>query len=411
MARARDNLALGALALVLAGAAGCGSKGSAASGTYPAFEPDVAQVTNHGGAILSAAKIVTVTWAADPNQADLETFGDELGASSYWKTTVGEYGAGTAASGPANHVRIGTAPPTTMADTDFETFVSQQVSGAPTSGWPAYDPQTLYVLYVPATTLITSDGADLCTTRGSLHDDIPVGNDPHVPFVVVDEHCSNGDLGGITTDASHEIAEAVTNPHSLSDTAVVGFDSAHLAWRLLAGNDEEIGDVCESYSDASFKGSTDLPYSLQRLWSNASAAAGHSPCVPQSSEPYYNVTPLSLEMLSVTVGSSTTPEAALGYEVPVGSTKTFEVGYYSDAPTRRWSIQAAEGDGMHPVSGSPRLTLSVAKGTGQNGDKDTVSVTVNGGGAAATGNAILVTIVSSAPGHTTHTMPVLIGAY
>lgn len=409
MARARDNLTISALALV--SAVGCGSKGAAPAGSYPAFEPDIAQIANHGGAILSAAKLVTVTWSADPNEAALETFDDELGASSYWRTTVGEYGVGPATSGSANHVRIGTAPPSTMVDTDFEAFVTQQVTGSPTSGWPAHDPQTLYVLYVPAMTLITSDGADLCATRGSLHDDVPVGNSPHVPFVVVDEHCSNGDVSSITTDASHEIAEAVTNPHSLSDTAVVGFDPAHLAWSLLAGNDEEIGDVCETYADASFMGPADLPYSLQRLWSNTSAAAGHSPCAPQSSEPYYNVTPLSLEMLSVTVGAATTPQAALGYEVPVGSTKTFEVGYYSDAPTRGWDIQAVEGGGMHPVSGTPRLTLSVAKGRGQNGDKDTISVTVNGAGAPGSGNAILLTIVSSAPGHTTHTMPILIGAY
>jgi hypothetical protein len=406
--RTLGAFAVGALA-ALAGVA-CGSHSSAPAGSYPAFVPVVPQIANNSGAMLTAAKIVTVTWTADPNEASLEDFGDKVGASSFWTATVGEYGIGPATSGAGNHVRISTPPPTTLVDTDVETLVGQQVAAAATSGWPAYDPQTLYVVYVPAATLVTSNGVDMCPRRSGLHADLPVGSSPHVPYVTIDEHCGGGGLDAVTETASHEIAEAVTNPHSLADRGVVDFDSAHLAWKLFAGPDEEIGDVCESYADAFFPGPSDLPYTLQRLWSNASAAAGHSPCAPHSSEPYYNVAPIDLEQLSVTPGTATAPQAALGYQVGVHATRTFDVGYYSDLPTGNWSIQAVEGDGT-TAPASPRLTLSAASGSGKNGDRDTITVTVNADGAPGTGNAILMTIVSSAPGHTTHFMPVLIGAY
>jgi len=94
--------------------------------------------------------------------------------------------------------------------------------------------------------------------------------------------------------------------------------------------------------------------------------------------------------------------------VPVGSSKSFDVAYYSDAPTGLWYLTAVEGNGITAASPS-HVKLSLEHGTGANGQQDTVNVTVES--APAGGNAILVTLVSSAQGHTTHYFPVLIGAY
>lgn len=232
-----------------------------------------------------------------------------------------------------------------------------------------------------------------------------------VTYVFIDEAC-NGPLSvldGATSAAAHEIIEDVTNPFPYSGKAYIGFDDAHLAWALLDGQqDDEIGDTCENLADAVFTGPAELPYALQRMWSNSSASAGHSPCVPQSTEPYFNVTPLAQETLNVLVGVAQTPAAALGYEVPVGSTKTFGVSYYSDAPTGLWNLTAVEGDGIHAPSAS-HVTLGVKTGQGANGLQDQVTVTVTA--LPDGGNAILVTLVSSAQGHTTHYFPVLIGVY
>jgi hypothetical protein len=410
-ARRLVGLVLGAVlaALVL----GCGSASSSGPAkSYPAFKPDIAQITNHGGPLLTSAKIVTVTWTVDPNEGALEDFGDKLGASSYWKTVVGEYGVGPATSGPANHVRISTAPPATIETKALETWLVAQVTDPATSGWPAWDPATLYVVYVPTATKLTSVGVDTCSLYKSLHADVEATSaNQDITYVVIDENCngSRAVLDAATDSASHEISEDVTNPHPFSAPAVIGFDPTHLAWSMVAGTlDDEIGDTCESFADAFFAGPADLPYSLQRMWSNASAAAGHSPCAPQSTEPYFNVTPLAMETVSVLVGATPTAVTALGYQIPVGSSKAFDVGYYSDAPTGYWDVAAVEGNGLKPATTS-LLTIGLAKGVGLNGDKDTVTVAVNS--APSAGNAVLMTLVSSAPGHTSHYLPILIGAY
>ena len=402
-------------AVLLFGLAACGSQGTStgsgpSSGPYPALAPDIGQIVDQGGTLLTAPKIVTVTWTADPNEAALEDFGDRLGASAYWQQVVGEYGIGPATSGAANHVRVSTPPPATIEVTDLETWFTQQVQDPATSGWPAWDAQTSYVVYVPTATQLTSGGVDTCSLHASLHSEVEVGTTA-VTYVFIDESC-NGNLSvldGATSAAAHEIVEDVTNPYPYSGKALIGFDAPHLAWSLLGGEqDVEIGDICENLSDAVFSGPSDLPYALQRVWSNSSAAAGHSPCIPQSTEPYFNITPVNQEMMDVLVGVAQTPATALGYRVPVGATKTFDVSYYSDAPTGLWYLTAVEGDGVTPPSSS-HVTLKVGNGTGANGDTDTVSVTVDS--PPDGGDALLVTLVSSAQGHTTHYFPVLVGAY
>ena len=402
------------LALVAMGQAACSSSpttsGGPSTGPYPAVQPDIAQIVNHGGTLLTSPKLVTVTWTIDPNESAFEDFGDRLGASAYWAEVAGAWGVGPATSGAANHVRVATPPPATIEVTDLETWFTQQVQDPATSGWPAWDDQTSYVVYVPTATHLTSGGVDTCSVHASLHSEVSVGSHA-VTYVFIDEAC-NGSLSVVdaaTSAASHEIIEDVTNPYPFSSRAVIGFDSAHLAWALLDGvQDDELGDACENLADAVFTGPADLPYALQRVWSNTNASAGHSPCAPQSSEPYFNVTPLNQETLNVQVGVAQTPATALGYEVPVGSSKTFGVSYYSDAPTGLWNLSAVEGDGV-AAPASSHVTLAVGQGVGANGKEDQVTVTVTS--APDAGNALLVTLISSAQGHTTHYFPVLIGTY
>lgn len=406
----RAGLLVGLLSLALAA---CGSQsqstsGGPSTGPYPALRPDIGQIVNRGGMVLESPEIVTVTWTTDANEASLEEFGDKLGASSYWKEVLADYGVGPATSGASRHVRVSTALPAAMEVMDLETWLGQELQN-PAGGWPAWDAQTLYVLYVPTTTHLTSGGVDVCGSDAAQHSEIMVANHA-VTYVFVDESC-NGKLSvldGATRAASHGIIEDVTDPYPYSGAAFAGFDSAHLAWSLLEGDENEVGDICKTYSDAVFTGPSDLPYALQRMWSNKSGGAGHSPCVPQSAEPYFNATPVGQETLDVVVGSAQMPVSALGYRIPVGSSKTFDVAYYSDAPTGLWNLTAFEGNGVTAPSAS-HLTLAVAHGTGANGQRDQVTVKVDS--APAAGNAILLTLVSSAQGHTTHYFPVLVGAY
>jgi len=391
--------------------AGAAKGDGGAGGNYPAFTPDVGQLVNRGGSQLTAAKIVTVTWTADSNASTFEDFDDKIGGSSYWQSTLKEYGIGPATGGAANHVRISAAPMSTIDVLDLEAWLVTQVQSPSTSGWPAYDPQTLYVVWIPPAIKLTAGGADACIgNQGTYHSEVTVGTNS-VPYVFVDEAC-NGSMSLLdvaTQTGSHAIAEAVTDPHLYTAPAYLGFDTSHIAWQAWQGNTAEVADICVLFPDAYFKGPSSLPYSLQRLWSNANAKAGHDPCGPATTDPYYNVAPQGLAMLStVVIGTSTKAVKGLGYDVPVGTTKSIEVGYYSDAPLAGpITLTAVEGDGF-TTAATHVLTLSVGKGSGGNGDTDTVSVTMNGGNAA--GNAFLMTLVTSVPGLPKHYSPVIIEA-
>jgi hypothetical protein len=399
--------------LLLACGSAAGESGpSAAQGSYPAWKPDVGQLVDQGGAKLTSPKVVTVTWTSDPNEGAFEDFGDKIGASAYWKSTLSEYGIGPASSGAPNHVRLAGAPQPTIDPGTLDDWIVQQVGDPKTGGWPAYDRNTIYVIYVPTTTKLS--------TTGPYHSELAVGSNPHVPFVVIDENDTGGRpvLDAATSAASHEIAEAATNPHLLSDNGVYGFDATHVAWQLFSSgygaiDDPEIGDLCDHYGDAFFKAPSDLPYSVQRLWSNKSAAAGHNPCTPVPSDPYYNVAPQGMEAFPLLVDNAppTPPlqQNGIGYKVQVGGQKTFNVGYFSDAPLAPWTIAAVEGDGFIPPSGPTHLSFFIKNGQGSNGDQESVTVTVHSRPNA--GNAVLMTIVSSAPGLPSHSMPILIGAF
>jgi hypothetical protein len=368
------------------------------STTYPAFKPDMPQLQNNGGSVLKTPTVVTVTWSSDANAAYYEAFGDGLSGSSYWKTIVGEYGVGDVVSGSANHVSLTTAPPTSWADSDIATWVAQQASSA-TSGFPAPTGETIYVLYLPPGTSLQVSGAgtgggggDACMAGvGGYHQSATTSDGKTSFTYAVIPPCNF--TGAVKDDAtfaaSHEIGEAATDPFtdasSGSPTGFWGVDDAHLVWDIYMALNVENGDMCEVYQDSALR-STEKSlsgYALQRLWSNASAAAGHNPCVPVPSAPYFNVTPLDVKQSSVDL--SKTSLAAYGVtgtavaeviETPIGKPTTFTVGLYSDGPTDPWNISVKQGSSFRPVT-SPNFTFATDISSGQNGQKATITVTAN----------------------------------
>jgi hypothetical protein len=385
-------------------AVACSTTTKPADGPYPAFAFDAPQLKLNPSPVITEPKIVTVTWSADPQASALESFGDQLGTSDYWKSTVGEYGVGAATSGTANHVHITTAPLASMTPDDVDSWFVAQLTGK--NGWPAVDPSTIYVIYIPtATQLLPAD---------PYHAEAAIGTNAHVPYVVIAQTADSAEgVDKVTEAASHEIAEAATNPRVLSsgaDLGLVDFDrSKYLAWSLTTG-DAELGDLCEGTPDSAVKGPAAFPFLLQRLWSNKSAAAGHDPCVPAPAGPYYNVTPIDAEPLDVFVDTDTTPSHGPGFRIGLGQKRTIRVGFFSDAKMAApWTITAAEGNYFSPAS-NHRLTIAVTHGTGNNGDYGSIEVTANAQ-SAGTGNAVLLTVTSAVSGLPSHTCPIVIGTY
>jgi hypothetical protein len=375
----------------------------APSSKYPAFTPEVGQLVNNGGNVLATPEIVTITWKGEPNADGFEKFADALGPSDYWKQTTSEYGVGPATSTMTDHIRLADAPPASLKDSDIPVFLQTHL-GAADGVLPAPNGNQIYIFYIPSSTSFSLQGTEVCNSGvGGYHENTTAGGKA-VAFAVVPQ-C--GGMDETTLSASHELAEAATDPYPMSNRpGYSGFDDDHLAWEFFQQFQSENGDACEFYREAPMDGTPyGVPFTTQRTWSNASAAAGHNPCVPAPKGAYFNVTPLGLESIDLDLsqlgGSSATTK---GYLVKVGGTKQVPLGFYSDQPTGDWTIEAQLGGIMGRTSGSVDLTLDVDKG--QNGNKAYLTITVNGAGKT---QGELITIVSNLNG-TKHYMPILIGS-
>ena len=200
-------------------------------------------------------------------------------------------------------------------------------------------------------------------------------------------HCSGFQTGDIELSASHELNEAATDPHPNTNTAYAGFDQNHLAFEFFNQFQDELGDACETFNEAT--DAIDLtPYVVQRQWSNKSAAAGSHWCLPALNEPFYNTTflpqtkldTISVDLSSLGVGASTT--TSKGFKIAVNKSVTFPVGYFSDQATSgpfTIDIQGLGAPIAQDMNGNAinngNATVTIDKTSGINGEIANVTVT------------------------------------
>jgi hypothetical protein len=157
---------------------------------------------------------------------------------------------------------------------------------------------------------------------------------------------------------------------------------------------------------------------VQRSWSNKSIAAGHSPCVPAPKDPYFNVTALDVhDDLVADFGDFQAPldPKSKGVHIGVGETKKIPIGFYSDAATEPFQLQAFELDPFgdeDPMAGpgagagaNKTLELSLDRATGQNGEKAWLSVKVD----KTSSTGVQIVLLQTTLGNATHLMPILVG--
>ena len=312
---------------------------------------------------------------------------------------------------------------------DFQTMITAGVA----NGWPAPTANTIYAFFLaPGTSVLLpnqQDGSlqDACAQGiGGYHQAMSLGAGAAAYAVV--PSCNNFGGGNTasqqtTMSMSHEINEAASDPEG---GGVYGFQNDNFAFDYFQDFQSENGDACEFFiygPDSSFYEDVEttpapFDYWVQRIWSNKSGAAGHNPCVPAPSDPFFNVTPLELQSVNVSYPTALTgaskPENSptKGYKVLAGASTKFAVGFYSDAATSGpWTIKASAGN---PLTGSQdplamfnpsTIAVSLDKTTGQNGEKAWVTVKVTATGTQFKGE--LVTITSSLNG-VEHYMPIWI---
>lgn len=355
--------------------AGCGDNlghSPDAGGTPDAAEPDAPTqfaeaphpsqpvVMNAGGTVLAAPKVVPVFFANDASQSQIEDFLTQLAASTYWPAISSEYGVGALTIAPS--VVATEAPPTT--DNAIQALITAHANG--TGGWPASDDNTIYAIFTPQGTTVSSGGATSCVQYGGYHDETAAG----VVYALM-PRCTSTTFPGLastTIATSHEILEASTDPHPESNPAYIAVDDDDAIWQLTPG--AELGDMCE-YAHAVYQPLVGSYY-VQRTWSAASAAAGHDPCVPVLSTPYINAA-TKLDDITIDLGGGESL-VTRGVEVPNGMSKTVEVDLYSDAPAADWTVVAVDAASQYRMAPA-ELEVKLDKSTGHNGDKLQLTIT------------------------------------
>jgi len=316
-------------------------------------------VMNAGGQVLAAPRVVPVFFANDPDRATIEDFLAQLAPSSYWTAVSGEYGIGAPTIAPS--VIATETPPTT--DNALATLISAHAGG--TGGWPANTPNTIYTVFLPPGVVLTMGGGQSCQSFGGYHSETDSG-----AVYALMPRCTSMNFPGmapVTIATSHELLEASSDPHPFTNPAYASIDDENAIWGLVPG--AELGDMCEM-AKAVYQpllGS----YYVQRMWSAASAAAGHDPCVPVMATPYVEAATNLPDIMVQGGGQSLTTR---GVKIPNGMSATVEVDLYSDAPAEDWTVVAVDVASKYEMSPA-ELQLTLDKSTGHNGDKLQLTIT------------------------------------
>jgi hypothetical protein len=350
-------------------------------------------VRNLGGRILSSPRIVTVTFPGDDPAlvGRLQLFDDTITSTAWWTAVSAEYCAagGTPCVGPGvggGHVVLPAAAASEYTDSlkggdsTLRALLASSVAGGVL---PAPDAQTLYLLYPPAGTRVLLDGNASCAPSSftGYHDALELtpadgGASVEAAYAVV-ARCSSTESAA-TTQASHEIVEAATDP---SPENAPAYQITDTAWTAFG---PEVADVCAAVDTD--LAATESGFAVQRSWSNASAAAGHDPCVPlPAGEVYFNVAPAQ--------GSETIALAA-------GESATLALYPFADDASAQWQVSAVA------ANGSP-LAFQLAPATATPGAVVALTVTLQS--KPALGVDQLYGVVSQS-GTTTHAWPMIVQA-
>jgi hypothetical protein len=349
------------------GSQGGGGGNGMPSDMYPAPHAKPPQVANYGGPVLKSPKIQPIFFSNDDaaSVASLTDFVNKVGPTKYWEANTTEYGVGAATALPV--VNLTETISGVITDGDVQSWLSAKLNGDD----PAFakgDSDTLYAIFYPAGLTISEGGAQSCQSFGGYHSNITLdaahGNQ-HIAYAVIPRCDSFGDLmglDGVTGAASHEFLEAATDPYPMVQPAYAAVDDKHIYWmRLLGGG--ETGDMCAQFPGV-FTKFAELPYVVQRSWSNKAALAGHDPCVPAlPGTTYFNAAPVMNDTVTYNFQGQNVP--VTGVKIGVGETKTIDVNLFSDGPMDAWNVKA---DDIAKLFGQQaHLDVSLDNDQGQNG--------------------------------------------
>ncbi len=326
-----------------------------------------------GGRLLTAPKIVTVSFAGDDANliGRLQEFDDTITQTPWWTASTAEYcenppkGPCIGPGSSGGHVVLNETAASSYVDHEDgkNSTIVQFIQAHITSGaFPPPDDQTIYMIFFPSGTNISLDGSQSCNSFGAYHFsakfDVGDAGATISAAYGIEPRCNYNETF-LTQAASHELIEAATDTDYPN-----GYNFYDDAWCRYGC---EVGDLCDhpwggiydTMTLVSYDGGA--PYTLQRGWSDVSSLAGHDPCViPPSDHPYFNTAVESgKQKIYLSVGEST----------------TIELDGFADGTMPDWTIAASDQSG--PILGaSTSLTFSLDKTTMNNGQTAHLTITL-----------------------------------
>jgi hypothetical protein len=314
----------------------------------------------HTSSILSAPRLVTVTYPGYRYADQVEAVGDLMASSDWLRTAGGEYGVGAATH--LARVRLTDPAPAQITDAGIVAMLRARIADS-TLPAPASNPGALYLVYFPSTTRI-SDGTGWtsCTDFVGYHSSDGTGSARLTYAVITD--CDMG-LDLVTRSATHETVEAATDPYDVPTDGWYLDPSPTDPWSTERS--DEVADLCEDENAVTLGG-----FAIERSWSNAGAANDH-PCLPAvAGEVYYNVSATPADMPTVMPGSSV----------------TFTITGWSTAPMADWQLMLMSSDGSALTFGDMNPVLNDT--TTNNGRTTTLTLTVPATAASGAVGAVRV---------------------
>lgn len=358
-------------------------------------------VPSDATAILANPKLMPITFANDTHRADIDAFVTAYAASPEWTAGVAEYGIGALTVATPAHLT--TTVGAKITDAQVQAILSANLTGA-SPAWGAPDPNTVYSFFFPTGTIVDDGTGSLCCTDyDGYHYDAQIGG-VDVAYAI---QCSCpgfdgtnvSDLQQLTVVAAHEAIEAVTDPRP--STFPWGFgqaDDDHAAWTYVTGG--EVADLCEYADTAYLLTPMHLGYGIQRTWSNAAAAAGHDPCVPEAAAAYYQAIPEQPDAATVSIFG--TSVATHGKKIAKGATGTVMLHILADdGSAGPFTIEVGDVSADY-LGGAAKLAFVQPTGSYAVGDTVPVQVTVNAIDSNLGGGEAFWIATKSASGPTTY---------
>jgi hypothetical protein len=317
------------------------------------------QLVPHGGQVLANVKLVTLTYTNYADKANVEAFGDAVVASDWYKQVTAEYGVSEGTHDAK--VVIGPAP-AMLTDVQVEAQIKQLINTNMVPKPLATGNQFLYMIYIPPS--VTLD-ASLQGFYGYHAAAITTAGNIKFPYAVIIDDGTGIDT--TTATAAHELVESATDPYDPPDDGYYVDPPLPDPWFLILG---ENADLCDG--EDLIKSGT---FAVQRIYSNAAAAAGKSPCIPFDPDDSWN---------DVSAEPATMPT------IPAGGSATFTLTGWSTEEIDDWQIRTYDADFADLVEAD--ITPQLSSDTINNGK--TVTVTLHAPATATSGQLGGVYILS-----------------